>query len=149
MAAIIYPDITPAPRPHGHRPLTPPAASRSHLRVIEGGRSPRSMAKVYRRRRILAVVVLALVLMTGAVVLHAGLSALSSWAGPGQGATGVASTSAGPGERVVIVQPGDTFTSIARELRPNGDVRDLVSRLSRSHGSGTLMAGDRLVVPVD
>jgi LysM repeat protein len=51
------------------------------------------------------------------------------------------------GGSVVIVQPGDTLWSLAREVQPEGDIRPLVAQLSRAHGGSSLRAGERLVVP--
>jgi hypothetical protein len=48
--------------------------------------------------------------------------------------------------RVVIVQPGDTVWSIARDLTPQGDIRALVDDLVEANGSA-LQPGDRLLVP--
>lgn len=49
---------------------------------------------------------------------------------------------------VVVVQAGDTLTSIARDLQPDGDIGPLVERLAAIHGPGPLLAGDRLDVPM-
>ena len=48
---------------------------------------------------------------------------------------------------VYVVQPGDTLWSIARQLRPSGDIRPLVDALADRAGSGPLVAGQAL--PVD
>lgn len=50
------------------------------------------------------------------------------------------------GDQVIVVQSGDTLTSIARRLQPAGDVGSLVDRLAQSHGPGTLQPGERLRV---
>lgn len=47
----------------------------------------------------------------------------------------------------VVVQPGDTLWSLARETQPNGDIRPLVAQLARAHGGSALRAGDRIAVP--
>lgn len=52
------------------------------------------------------------------------------------------------GASVVIVQPGDTLWSLAREVQPDGDIRPLVAQLSRAHGGSSLRAGERIAVPV-
>ena len=51
------------------------------------------------------------------------------------------------GGSVVIVQPGDTLWSLAREAQPEGDIRPLVAQLRRAHGGSSLRAGERLVLP--
>ena len=50
--------------------------------------------------------------------------------------------------RVHVVQPGDTFWSIAREVEPEGDVRPVVDRLVAEHGSPTLVVGEPIRVPL-
>lgn len=62
-------------------------------------------------------------------------------------AAGIGPTAEAAG--VVVVQQGDTLTSIARELQPAGDIGPLVDRLAAAHGPGPLMAGDRIRVPGD
>ncbi|HET8930040.1 MAG TPA: LysM domain-containing protein [Acidimicrobiales bacterium] len=47
---------------------------------------------------------------------------------------------------VVVVQSGDTLTSIARDLQPNGDISALVDRLAAQHGPAPLQPGERLLV---
>ncbi len=59
--------------------------------------------------------------------------------------TGPGAAAAGSGT-VVVVQAGDTLTSIARELQPTGDVTDLVDQLAAQHGPAPLLPGERLVV---
>ena len=56
-------------------------------------------------------------------------------------------TGAGTGS-IVVVQPGDTFWSIARSVQPSGDVRPLVAQLAREHGGSALQPGDRISVPL-
>ena len=46
-----------------------------------------------------------------------------------------------------VVQPGDTFWSIARRLEPDGDPRPLVDRLVAEHGSAVLEVGERIALP--
>ena len=48
----------------------------------------------------------------------------------------------------VIVQPGDTLWSLAREVQPDGDIRPLVAQLSRAHGGSSLRAGERIALSV-
>ncbi len=49
---------------------------------------------------------------------------------------------------VHVVQPGDTYWSIARGLRGPGDVRPTVDALMAANGERPLVAGDRLLVPL-
>jgi Tfp pilus assembly protein FimV len=48
------------------------------------------------------------------------------------------------GGSVYVVQPGDTLWSIARELRPTGDPRAEVDRLTDLNGTAALQVGQRL-----
>jgi LysM domain len=100
-----------------------------------------SRVVAYQRRRMLALLVLALF----AVGLVLAVRTVTATLG------GVpASAPEGPfphaGTRVVVVQPGDTVWSIARSLVPEGDIRGLVDDLVASH-DGALQPGDRLLVP--
>ncbi|MDQ3980451.1 MAG: LysM peptidoglycan-binding domain-containing protein, partial [Actinomycetota bacterium] len=56
--------------------------------------------------------------------------------------------SAGRDGRVYVVQPGDTFWSIARRVDPTGDPRRLVDRLVAAHGGPTLHVGERIPLPL-
>lgn len=46
-----------------------------------------------------------------------------------------------------VVQPGDTLWSVARTLRPNGDLRPLVDHLGRHTGGRPLQVGQRIALP--
>lgn len=48
---------------------------------------------------------------------------------------------------VHLVQPGETYWSIAVGLEPEGDVRELVDRLVAGNDGRVLRAGDRLLLP--
>jgi Tfp pilus assembly protein FimV len=53
-----------------------------------------------------------------------------------------------PGPTSYIVQPGDTLWSIARSLRPEGDVRPVVhGLLDANGGAAALSVGQVLMVP--
>jgi LysM repeat protein len=103
-------------------------------------------ADVFRRRRAVALAVLAVVAV-GAVVL-----VRSVLAGPG----GTPLTTAGAASalalepaaaHVYVVQPGDTLWSIARAARLGGDLRPVVDRLAAEIGHRPLQPGQRLVLP--
>ncbi|MBW3548273.1 MAG: LysM peptidoglycan-binding domain-containing protein [Actinobacteria bacterium] len=49
---------------------------------------------------------------------------------------------------VHVVQPGETYWSIARGLGGPGDVRPTVDALMAANGERPLVAGDRLLVPL-
>ncbi len=100
----------------------------------------RTPVSVYRRRRLVAVLIVASVLAV--VVLAVGPLLASFGTGPVPG-TG----RSGPPVAVYVVQPGDTFWEIARRVEPGGDPRPLVARMVAAHGSPVLVAGERLVLP--
>jgi len=122
-------------------PPGPGSPSRPTLRVLEGGRAPDRLARqaVYRRRRLAAAVLLVL---TTAVVLLLASAVLARSAG---GGTPV--PAAGTPSEVLVVQPGDTLWSIARDLEPDADVRLTVDRLVDLNGGAPLTVGQRLVLP--
>ena len=49
--------------------------------------------------------------------------------------------------QVVIVKPGDTLWSIARQMQPTGDVRRLVDRIATLNNGYGLIAGQALLLP--
>ena len=91
----------------------------------------RSQAVVLRRRRLLVAVGVALLTLTGV-----GVASASS------------GRSTGPTTVVRVVMPGESLWSIAREVKPHGDVRPLVAKLRQQVVGPTLQPGDELLVPV-
>ena len=122
-----------------------PAAVRHLATVRIGSYVPaapeRTPAIVYRRRRMVAVL-LAAGLLAVLVLAVGGL--VGTFTGTG---ASVPERPVSPGA-VYVVQPGDTFWDIARRLEPSGDPRPLVARLVAAHGSPVLVAGERLALPV-
>jgi hypothetical protein len=111
--------------------ITHPAS----LRLAPVGRS--TTAVVYRRRR-LAVLGLALVLVA---VLSMALQQL---------VPGTTTADPRPVARVsVVVEPGDTVWSIATSLAPDDDPRPVVDAIVAANGGSALVPGQRLelVVP--
>ena len=100
-----------------------------------------SRAVAYRRRRVLAL----LVLVACAVGLFLAVRTVTATLG-GVPASAPEGPFPGAGARTVIVQPGDTVWSIARAAVPDGDIRGLVDELLASH-DGPLQPGDQLLVP--
>ena len=47
----------------------------------------------------------------------------------------------------VIIKPGDTLWSIARQLQPAGDIRPLVDRIAKINNGHSLIAGQALLLP--
>lgn len=135
MVAVLAPAQPCAPRPF--TPSVAPAASRAI-----GPSGHRLPASTYRRRRVVAAV-----LAVGAVlVLWVALGLLGGGPLFAPERPGATSAGLGPGE-VYVVQPGDTFWSIAVRLRPQADPRPLVDRMVAAHGGTTLHVGERLRLP--
>ncbi len=117
MAAVIVP--SPQPRPaFGSAPL--PVArpvGRPALRVLPGGRSSQAMAATYRRRRLVAGLLLVTVLAVG------WLRRRRRGRG-GRPASPLRSRRRSRARTVVVeAGPGDTLWTLAREVHPAGDVR--------------------------
>ena len=104
-------------------------------------RPRRLPASTYRRRRAVAAGLVVLVVL----VLSAALGPLGG--GPLPVPERPDAVGLGDGTRVYVVQPGDTFWSIARRLDPRADPRPLVDRLVAAHGTPVLHVGERLPVP--
>ncbi len=133
MAAVAYPSFQPRPQP----------VRRPHLTVVgpPSRRRPRRAA-LYWRRRLVAVVLLVLVVLAARAALGVlGAGPLAAPETPA--ARGGSAVSTGVG---YVVQPGDTWWSIARHLQPNGDVRALVDHLAAAHGGVPLQPGEHLVL---
>ncbi len=119
-----------SPRRPAGSPLRSPVAARSA--------GAASLTPSYLRRRLgVAGAVI------GLAVVVVGLSS-TRFADAGQGGP---QTERVTSAAVVIVQPGDTLWSLAREVQPKGDLRPLVAQLSRANGGSSLRAGDRIVLP--
>ena len=96
-------------------------------------------ARIYWRRRLAVLgAALSLLVLPAIVVATAGSSATVRPAST-PAAPGVA-----PAASVYVVQPGDTLWSIAHQLEPQADPRDVVDHLVELNGSGALQPGQRL-----
>ena len=113
--------------------------TRPSLRLLPGGRSLPPSPQVYRRRRAAALALAVTFVVVVALVLPVVLRPLA----PGSPAPAPVPA----GAPTVVVQPGDTLWTIARDLQPEGDVRPLVDRLAALNGGAALRAGQDLVVP--
>ena len=98
---------------------------------------------VYRRRRAIAFVLGVTVLAAVVLALHGLLVSF----GGGPLTTSERPGGAPPPAAVYVVQPGDTFWTIATRIRPGEDPRPLVAQLVAAHGSPVLLAGERLRLP--
>lgn len=138
-----------------------PAAARPQLRLLQGGLSEPvgPSLSLYRRRRVAAAVLIVALVVGASVGALAGLRVLVGSPGGGSLTAPAAATSVGvapsvvptsvsPGASSVVVGPGDTFWSIARQVTPaEGDVAATVDRLvARNGGLTTLQPGMRLLL---
>lgn len=107
--------------------------------------SARPSAATYRRRRAVAasLAVLVVALVVWAMAVQPGGGPLPAPGPSRPAAVRGAPTDASP----YVVQPGDTFWTIARRLDPKGDVRPLVDRLVSAHGGSALYVGERIALP--
>jgi nucleoid-associated protein YgaU len=98
--------------------------------------APRPAEAVYRRRR--------LVVLAAAVVV---LVILGLRLGSALGSVPASAPERLPVPATYTVRAGDTLWSIASSLQPDGDVRDLVSRLIAANGGDTIRPGQILGLP--
>jgi hypothetical protein len=126
MAAIAYP-----------RPSQQPARRR-HLTVVPPPARRRRGTAIYWRRRVVVLVGVALFVL-------AARAALGVLGGGPLAAPGAPAGRSGPAA-VYVVQPGDTWWSIARHIEPSGDLRALVDHLAVGHGGAALQPGERLIL---
>ncbi|MGE3833666.1 MAG: hypothetical protein AB7H43_02655 [Acidimicrobiia bacterium] len=94
-------------------------------------------AVVYRRRRLVALVVGLVLVVSVVATARLGLA----WLGDGVTAGGTSPTPA-----VVVAEPGDSYWSLAAGLDVGGDVRSTVDALVRANGGRELRIGDRIVL---
>ncbi len=117
-------------RRRGTVPLHPPVTSRGLRHRLDGPVAA-------------AVVVLAFLLLGGSIVdAAAGVVGEETSVAPLAPAAG-AMVEGG----VQLVQPGQTYWSIAESLGGSGDIRERVDALQAANEGRVLRAGDRLVVP--
>jgi hypothetical protein len=122
-----------APREGWGQPLAP--APRPELRLVGDG-TRGTDARVYRRRRLVALVVVAIVLLVATVV---GTAALSRPATAGV---------LPQGRQTHVVEAGETYWSIAADRHHgSGDLRVEVDQLIDANGGRALFAGDRIELP--
>lgn len=127
-----------------HHPRPALRSSERHLALVPrppGRTAAAQVERIYRRRRFVAALVVAVV----AFVAWAALAAL----GGALTASGRSAPDRGTpvSAAVVEVAPGDTFWTIAQRLQPEGDVRPLVDQLVRAHGGSVLQVGEQIALP--
>lgn len=112
------------------QPRQPPV-----LRLVDGTGTRRPDLAVYRRRRLVVLVVAGLLL---AAVLAVGSMLLTR-----AGAAG----SQPVGRQVHIVETGETYWSIAADHTDGRDLRLAVDELVDANGARLLLPGDRIELP--
>ena len=127
--------------------VTPPRSitgpGRPHLRLVQPDETVQPVEPLFSTQAVLAAIVLTLVLVVGALAVGRGAFAGFAPDAPSAAAPVAGATEAGP---TVVVRPGDTLWSIARDLQPTGDIRPLVDRLVAAHGSTSITPGDRIAL---
>jgi hypothetical protein len=113
-----------------------------HLRLLPPA-SRRPTAADYRRRRVVAVGVAALLAVFAWIAVRSALDRIGGGPLATTGATSAVPVSA----RTWVVQPGDTLWSIASAVEPRSDVRPLVDQLARETGGRPLYPGQVIAVP--
>lgn len=139
MAAVLAPAPSPRPTPSG-RPAAP--GGRPQLRLIPGGRSPQALAATYRRRRLVAALVLVTVLVIAVHLAQLLAGVAAGWSAPAPAAI--------DGPTVAIeAEPGDTLWTLARQVHPDGDVRPVVEAMVADRGTAAVAVGEQVRVPVE
>lgn len=117
---------------------------RPRLRLVTG-HAVNSRAQVYRRRRVVALLVAAALLWGVSVAVGSTVSWLNNqFASP----NGVVAPVVQPvANHTVVVRPGDTLWSIASRAHPGTDVRPIVAQMSKARNGTSLQVGDRVTVP--
>lgn len=141
MAAVLVPAPRSHPAPAARRPGAA-APGRPQLRLIPGGRSPAALAATYRRRRVVAVLVVVTVLVIAVQLAQALSGVAAGWAAPGSEPI--------DGPTVTVeAGAGDTLWSLARQVHPDGDVRPVVDAMVADRGTAAVEVGDQVRVPAD
>jgi hypothetical protein len=133
-------------------PWAEPLAPAPRLRVVHGGRSAeyRQRQRVFAVRRLLAVVVVALLAVVG---LRAAVMVVQAFSVP---TADIVSTPTLDRSVPYVVQPGDTLLGLARDVAPASDpgqVVDQIVELNAAAGvsldtSVPVRTGQRLALPV-
>ncbi len=150
MAAIAYPMPDPWAAPRPLRPVPPGAHTGLEWpdpRVSQPVPPTLPEARVYRRRRAVALLALVAALFVAAAALRL------AQAGPGGGAlttagsSGVAAPAPAASPHIYVVQPGDTLWSIVVATGHRGDPRPVVDRLALQLNGRPLQPGQRVTLP--
>ncbi len=114
--------------------------SLSYVNATKSSRStPSSRRRSAKRTKAVAVIVLSVItlflVLFPAAEAFGGKTLVSS---ERQGAVDAEQT-------IVVVEPGDTLWSIAKELEPNKDPRIVVDQLTKSRGTSNVYAGEKII----
>jgi hypothetical protein len=130
----LVPAAPPTQAPDRFDRQTPAATSAPTLRPV---RRHREAPEVYRRRRTVALGLLALAV----IGLWLGVHSLLVPSGSTLGSTRSAAV------QVWTVKPGDTLWSIASSVQRKGDIRPLVDALSAEVHGRPLVVGEPITIP--
>jgi len=120
---------------------------RPALRLLQGGLDAGPTPAVYRRRRVVALILAVALVVVAMAGIRAVLRPLTGGV-DGRPLSAVDGSAPVPaGTETILVQPGESLWDIARDLQPTGDVRPLVDELAALNGGATLEAGQNLVLP--
>jgi hypothetical protein len=104
-------------------------------------RQRRASARIRRRRLLFGLIGLALAVLLVLPLPALGTVTLSGKPTPGGTSAGLQDGS------VYVVQGGDTLGSIARQLKPSGDIAPLIAEMVAQTGSSHVVAGEHLILP--
>ena len=110
-------------------------------RDVAERRHRRASARVRRRRLAFGFGALLLVGLLSLPIPVLGGVTVSGKATPGGTAAGLADGS------LYVVQQGDTLTSIAQRINPDGNITKMVNQMASQLGSHDIVAGEHLILP--
>ena len=124
--------------PLPERPIERPIARPVGARAIAPARVANGAVQLTRRGRLVLLVTLA----AAGIALMLAVTGLVGGAAAG-------TTPSQPASRTIVVQPGQTLWSIARDIAPNADRRDTIARIVELNAlpSSAVSAGERIAVP--
>lgn len=122
-------------------------ADREHLRLVDS--PPHESLTPGVPVAGLAVAVAVVFVLLFSVRLIQGTPPATMLSGSTVESPGSAQALAGPGDRIHVAQPGDTYWGLALELSPEADPRPIVDVLVAVNGGVDLDAGQRVVIPAE
>jgi hypothetical protein len=116
------------------------------VRSARPARPARLGARVYRRRRAVALLAFAAIALMAATVTRMALAGSGGGALTASGSSGAAAASP-TANHVYVVQPGDTLWSIVLATMHHGDPRPEVDNLALQLHGQPLLPGQRIRLP--